>query len=199
MRPEHIEGAVKLQRDCFPPPFPDELLWQPGHLAQHLVIFPEGQFVAMDAGRVIGSASSLRISRSVWQDHESWELLTGGHSFSSHDPGGEILYGADISVHPESRGKGVARALYAARFELVTAEGMRMFATCCRIPGWREWSSRTGGGTHEQYCDLVVASSLADPTLTPLLRMGMCFRGLAYDYMEDEESGDAAAVLEWEP
>lgn len=46
MLPKDIEGAVALQRDCFPPPFPEELLWQISHLQRHLEIFPEGQFVA---------------------------------------------------------------------------------------------------------------------------------------------------------
>jgi GNAT superfamily N-acetyltransferase len=196
-----IEGIVALQSACFPPPFPQELLWRPEHLVRHLEAFPLGQFVFVADGQVVGSASSLLVSEEVWCAHLSWEETTGGFFFTGHDPSGTTLYGADISVHPSFRGRGIARSLYKARFDLVRRLGLKRYGTTCRIPGWREWSvlDPPSNPLQETYCRQVVLGHHNDRVLTPLLRMGLEYVGVVYGNMEDEESGDAAAILEWTP
>jgi GNAT superfamily N-acetyltransferase len=196
-----IPGIVSLQADCFPPPFPAELLWRAEHLERHLALFPEGQFVALSEGRVVGSASSLIVPEDVWCAHLPWEETTGGSDFENHDPGGTTLYGADISVHPDFRLQGIAGDLYRARFELVRRLGLRRYGTTCRIPGWKQWTyiDPHPNPMQEAYCRQVVRGSEVDATLTPLLRLGLRYVGVAYGHMEDEESGDAAAILEWTP
>ncbi|GFM13201.1 acetyltransferase [Bacillus sp. FW1] len=37
-----IKGLISLQRECFPPPFPQELLWSESQLDSHIKTFPEG-------------------------------------------------------------------------------------------------------------------------------------------------------------
>lgn len=199
MREEDVEPAVALQRDCFPPPFPEDLLWRPEHLARHRALFPEGQFVAvMSPGGVVGSASSLVLSESRWNRHAAWEETVGGFDFDHHDPTGTTLYGADISVHPEFRGRGIGRALYRARFDLVARHGLTRFGTACRMPDYAAWAARTAGDVHE-YARLVASGSLVDRTMTPLLRYGLSLVGVVEDHMDDVESGNAAAILEWSP
>lgn len=193
-----ILGAVALQRACFPPPFPEELLWTAEHLQRHLRIFPEGQFVAVAVDEVVASASALIVAESSWQAHQSWETTTGGHFFDAHDPEGSTLYGADISVHPEWRGRGIGRTLYQARFKAVRRLGLRRFGTACRIPDYRAWNMIHREGP-EAYARAVVAGQAADRTLTPLLKAGMTYLALIEDYMEDAESADCAALLEWTP
>ena len=99
MTPNDILGAVELQRACFPPPFPEELLWRAEHLARHLELFPEGQFVAVDTDNAIwGSASSVLISEENYNAHRNWDTTVGGPFLNAHDPHGTTLYGVDISV-----------------------------------------------------------------------------------------------------
>lgn len=193
-----VSGIVSLQAACFPPPFPTELLWKPGQINRHFEVFPEGQFVAVSKGQIVGSASSLVISEGTWQAHGTWEETTGGFEFDNHEPGGTTLYGADISVHPDFRGQGIARALYQARFDLVRRLQLRRFGTACRIPDYRAWAMESRADP-EQYCEDVATGLETDRTLTPLLRMGLTYIGVVYGHMEDEESGDAAAILEWTP
>lgn len=195
MQSGHIAGVVGLQAECFPPPFPAELLWKPQHLRSHLEAFPEGQFVAMEDTTVVGSASALLIGEDAWAAHLPWEKVTGGHHFSSHDPRGTTLYGADVSVHPDRRLQGIARGLYHARFELVRKSGLRRYGTACRIPGY----SASSAPSPEEYCQDVAAGAKTDPTLTPLVRMGCRFVAVAHGYMDDPESAHCAAVLEWLP
>lgn len=193
-----IAGVVGLQRACFPAPFPEELLWNPTHLRRHLDIFPQGQFVAEASGEIIGSASSLIIDEDCWTEHRNWDDTTGGHFLSNHDPTGTTLYGADVSVSPDWRGKGVGRKLYEARFDLVRRQGLTRYGTACRIPDYATWRIKAGG-PQEEYVDLIIKGEASDRTLTPLLRYGLKVVGIVHGHMQDEESGDAAAILEWTP
>jgi GNAT superfamily N-acetyltransferase len=197
MLEEHIPGAVALQRACFPAPFPEELLWNSRHLAKHLSLFPEGQFVALDDDRVVASASATRISEENWQAHSSWEETVGGPFLESFDETGSTLYGLDISVHPVFRGKGLGRMLYQERFKLVKYLDLTRYGTACRLPDYRTYESNHQGVTVDEYAEHVVQGSAKDRTLSPLLRYGLTFLGVIHKYMEDWESDDAAALLEW--
>ena len=188
--------VVALQRLCFPDPFPAELLWRPEHLADHLELFPKGQFTAVMDGEIVGSASSLRVTRDRWQGHTDWDDLTGGLSLDRHSPEGTILYGADISVHPSARRMGVGRALYAARFDLVRELGLEAFATVCRMPDCRAWADAHAGSPLD-FARAVDRGEAADRTLTPFLKMGMTLVGVDENLMDDPEPMNAGARLEW--
>ncbi len=114
MGPEDVEAVAALQREAFPPPFSEELLWQPEHLYRHLELFPEGQFVALAEEEVIGSCSNTLISEEGWQRHSSWDETVGGPLLKSFNRGGGTLYGLDITVSPRRRRLGIGRALYDA-------------------------------------------------------------------------------------
>lgn len=190
-----IEGVVRLQRLCFPPPFPEELLWTSSHLKEHLQRFPEGQFVAKIGDKVVGSATSLIISEENWDSHRSWEETVGGHGLRRHDPDGTTLYGVDISVDPGHRGRGVARALYQERFRLADQLSLLRYGTACRLPGVRDWK-RTTGRSVQDYTTEVINGRIIDSTLTPLLRLGLSLVGVIENYMDDAESLNAAALLQ---
>ncbi|MFN3728488.1 MAG: GNAT family N-acetyltransferase [Fimbriimonadaceae bacterium] len=193
-----LDGVVALQRACFPPPFPEELLWQRSHLERHIAIFPEGQFVADTGGLITGSASSCLVSESNWQAHLSWDDTVGGPLIANHDPEGSTLFALDVSVHPEFRRQGIARQLYQARMDLVRSLGLRRLGAPCRIPGFHIWNASTGG-TALDYATLVAEGALEDRTMTPLLRLGLQFEGVIENHMEDAESGNAAAIMTWTP
>lgn len=198
---DDVEGVAALQTACFPPPFPEELLWKPHHLRRHLAVFPEGQFVAAVESTIVGSASNMRIAKDRLRAHHSWDETVGGLDLCGHDPAGSVLYGVDISVHPEWRGQGVARMLYEARFALVRSLGLERYATSCRLPGFRDWlAGRTlSAEMLDRYLGKVVIGVQVDRTLTPLLKMGLRLVGGLTDHMDDEESMNCAASLEWTP
>lgn len=198
MRAEHLEGVAALQPLAFPPPFPSYMHWDPEDLAYHIAIFPEGQFVALHEGEVVGSCSNTRTTVHHWEARSSWMETVGGPRLENFDPSGQILYGLDISVHPAFRRLGIARAFYAARFDWVRANGALAYGTICRIPDYADWEL-TNHGTPEEFADAVVAGEATDRTLTPLLRFDLQYKGVFRDYMEDSESHNAGAILEWRP
>lgn len=192
--PADIAGIVALQRDCFPPPFRDDLLWQPEHIISHLQRFREGQFVAVQNDKIIASCTNMLVSEQTWNAHLDWESLTGGLSLNHHNPLGTVMYGIDISVHPKFRGQSVARSLYKARIELTESKNWQ-YATVCRLPGF----SKSGVETTAEYAQKVVAGEILDQTLTPLLKIGLTYCGLISGYMEDPESDNTGAILRWIP
>lgn len=196
---EHIPCAVALQRTCFPEPFPEELLWNRDHLQQHLDLFPEGQFVALSGEEVVASASATRISEVNWQSHGSWDETVGGPFLETFDSVGSTLYGLDISVHPKFRGLGIGWKLYERRFQVVEDLGLARYGTACRIPDYEAYALAHPAISVGEYAELVVKNQAKDRTLSPLLRYGLTYLGVIQGYMEDRESDNAAAFLEWRP
>ena len=39
-REEDFEGLIRVQKECFPPPFPPELWWNKQQLINHVMRFP---------------------------------------------------------------------------------------------------------------------------------------------------------------
>ncbi|HSI73669.1 MAG TPA: GNAT family N-acetyltransferase [Fimbriimonas sp.] len=193
---DDVEPAAALQSLSFPPPFPADLLWQPSHLQRHLELFPEGQFVAEADGEIVASCSNTIISEALWQSHESWSATVGGPLLDKFDRQGTTLYGLDITVHPDFRRMGIGREFYSERFALVERLGLSRYGTACRLPDFRRYRTENANSTPEIYARAVANGGATDRTLTPLLRYGLSLLGVIENYMEDEESCNAAALLE---
>ncbi len=178
--------------------YPGAPTWGDPHLASHLRMFPEGQFVAVDGdtGEVVGMAASLIV---LWDDYHigmSWRDFTDGGMFTNHDPDrGHTLYGAEVMVHPGRQGHGIGGALYRAREELVIRRGLWRIRAGSRLRGYHRWSDRL---SPEEYVDRVVKGELTDPTLSFQLHRGFTVLAVVPGYLHhDPESQGHAAVIEW--
>lgn len=199
LRPEQVHEVVALQPLAFPLPFNPDLHWDEAHLQHHLEVFPEGQWVAVSGGRVVGACSNMLLSEANWRRHASWMETVGGPFLKHHDPKGTTLYGLDIAVDPAFRRMGIGTALYHVRKDYVTRNGLARYGTACRMPDFQARQREHPAETCPQYAKNVVAGKLTDRTLTPLLAIGLTFLGVISDYMEDPESDNSAALLEWTP
>src|SRR6185437_12732702 len=123
-RPEHAAQLEELQRICFPT-LDDAERFKAAHYRRHVELFEDGQFVALDDDRVVGATTTLRLKFDFDHAGHTFSDIIQGGWLTSHQPDGDWLYGADIGVHPDYRGKGLAQALYAARQELVWALGLK--------------------------------------------------------------------------
>ncbi len=194
MRPEQAAQLEELQRICFPT-LDDAERFKAAHYRKHLEVYPEGQFVALDGDTVVAATTTLR--RRFASDFA--ELTRGGHTFAeviqggwltSHEPEGDWLYGADISVRPEYRGRGIAVALYAARQELVWRQRLRGQVTAGMLSGYGAVKHRMAAPTYpsmsvQDYAAGIIDGRLIDPTLSMQLRVGFEPRGLLKDYLRD--------------
>ena len=180
-RPEHAEQLEELQRVCFPT-LADEERFKAAHYRKHIELYPDGQFVALDGGRVVGATTTLRLDFDFDHvNHTFAEIIQGGW-LTSHQPHGKWLYGADIGVHPAYRGRGLAMALYAARQELVWRQGLLGQVTAGMIRGYGAVKSRMSA---QEYYEGVVAGRITDPTLSMQMRVGFEPRALLANYLND--------------
>jgi ribosomal protein S18 acetylase RimI-like enzyme len=194
-----VPGVVELQRHAFPPPFSTDLHWDEEHLLLHLEIYPEAQWVAIADGVVVGSCSNTRIAEADWAAHENWYVTVGGPRLDAFDSTGSTLYGLDIAVHPGYRKQGIGRRFYEARYDLVRSEGMVRYGTGCRMPDFSAFKRLNPSTTPAEYALRVANGEMVDRTLTPLLKFGLRFLSVKENYMQDEESANAGALLEWNP
>lgn len=193
-RPEHFAALEALQQLCYPTLHDSHLLKVP-HFESHVRLFPEGQHVALRDGEPVGMSATFRIQMDFGHTHHAFNDIIAEGFFTNHDPEGEWLYGADMSVHPELRRLGVASRMYQARKSLVKALGLKGMVIGGMMPGYRHHRDSLNV---VDYVDKVARGELADPTLTPQLRQGFEVRGILYDYLHDELLGNEAALLVWE-
>jgi predicted N-acetyltransferase YhbS len=189
-------GLQRIQRECFPPPFPEDQTWTYEQIASHMRYFPAGCFCAEEDGELVGSCTALIVAYDPNHLDHKWNDVMGGGFLNTHNPQGDTLYGVDMSVRPTWRGRGVARALYQARFDLVRRLGLKRFMAGGRMPGYHKFADRL---TPEQYAVAVAEGRLIDPVITPQLKAGLRPVQVVHDYLVDEESGNCALLLEWRP
>jgi 4-aminobutyrate aminotransferase / (S)-3-amino-2-methylpropionate transaminase / 5-aminovalerate transaminase len=189
--PKLVDQMENLQLICFPTLAEEERFKSP-HYLKHMELFGSGQFVALDGERVIGATTTLRLRFDFANvDHTFADIIQGGW-LTSHQPDGDWLYGADISVHPDYRERGIATALYAARQELVWRLGLKGQVTAGMIPGY---GTRRSEMSAQQYYESVIRGEIHDPTLSMQMSVGFAPRGLLEDYLNDPVCDNYSVLL----
>lgn len=189
-----IPGIIGLQEKSFPYMAKDGMIWKEPHLASHIKMFPEGQFVAELDGGIVGSSSSLIVTLEPEYAEHTYRQITGDGTFRTHDPKGDSLYGADVSTHPDVRRLGIATALYEARRELATRLGLRRIIAGGRLFNYCEYADRMSA---EEYIRKVIAGDLTDPVLSFQLKRGFRYIKILPNYMKDSRSLNYATFIEW--
>jgi ribosomal protein S18 acetylase RimI-like enzyme len=190
-----IPQLVELQIVCYPT-LADTSRFKAPHFESHLRVFPEGQWVALDGERVVGMSAGFLCSFDFDHPHHTFDEIIDYGFFTRHDPHGEHFYGADVSVHPEYRSRGIGRRLYEARKALVQQRGLRGIVTGAMIPGFAHYKATMDA---HAYVERVVAGEIFDPTLSVQLRQGFRVRGLLPNYLPDSATDGWSVLIEWVP
>jgi GNAT superfamily N-acetyltransferase len=191
--PEYFAPLEELQRICYPTLGAQELM-RVEQFASQYRLFPEGQFVALVAGQVVGQGSGFWIDFDFDHPQHKFHQICADFYFTNHNPNGAYYYGADISVHPAYRKLGIGRRLYAARQGLVRRYNRRGIIGGGLIPGFAQHKAHL---TVQEYVAQVVAGQLHDATLTFQLRNGFRVRGLLENYIDDSASDNWSTLIEW--
>jgi len=188
---EDIPHIVDCEKAAYPE-FPESELCTERHYQMQFETFPDGQFLAEIQGKVVGFATSLIVllDDDIWY---AYDEITGADTFNTHDPSGDTLYGADIAVHPDYRGRGIARMLYVERKHLMRRYNLRRMVAGGRIPGYIKHAGRL---TPEEYVEAVKVGELKDPALNAHLKAGYDVRAVHMDYLPDSASLNYATFLE---
>lgn len=184
-----------VQRACFPDLSEEEIATQ-RHFLSHQAHFPEGQLAVLDvqSGDLVASSSDLRMNVDFAHYAHPYLEETGDNLFTTHDPAGEWLYGADIGVHPACRGQGLATLLYGARHDLIRRLNLRGHVAGAMPKGYGRVADTL---SIEQYVMAVVRGELADPVLSVQLKRGYAVWGLIPDYLEDESCRNYGVFIVW--
>jgi predicted amidohydrolase/GNAT superfamily N-acetyltransferase len=158
--------------------------------------FPEGQIGIEDRGRIVAAALSLIVDYDRYGDAHSYGEITGDAYFTTHDPDGDVLYGAEVVVDPDYRSMRLGRRLYDARKELCKQLNLRAIIAGGRIPGYKDYADRM---TPQQYVEAVRSKKAHDPVLSFQLSNDFHVRRVIRGYLPgDAASLDYATLIQWE-
>ena len=186
--PELVAIHEKIYTD-----YPQELLYGQRIFEHQYRQFPEGQYLAELDGKIVGYACSIIVQLDDGADYYTYAEITGSGSFTTHNPSGDTLYGADIGVLPDYRGRKIANQLYAARKRLVKRYNLRRMVAHGRIPGFKAYAGKM---TAEEYIQKVVEKKINDPALNAHLRAGYHVKKVLIDFVHDRASLNYSTWLE---
>lgn len=193
-REDDFDELIDIQSECFPPPFPSELWWNKEQLGNHVRLFPEGAICIEVDGKLAGSITGLLVGFDPVEPDHAWADVTDNGYIRTHKPDGDTLYIVDISVRPSFRKWGLGKHLMQSMYELVIERKLTRLLGGGRMSGYHRMADRMSA---KQYLQAVVAGELQDPVITFLLRCGRTPLGVVKDYLDDEESLNYAALMEW--
>lgn len=177
------------------PQMPDAF-WKEHQISRLLSIFPEGQLVVTLNEEIVGCALSIIVRYDRFNDNHTYKEITGNFTFVTHDPAGDTLYGIDVFVDPEFRGRRLGRRLYDARKELCEQLNLSGIVFGGRIPNYHEYAAEL---SPRAYIEKVKNKELQDPTLNFQLSNDFHVRKVLRGYLlGDEESREFATLLRWD-
>ena len=191
---DDIDKILQLQEASFADMAAYGMVWPASYLKKHIHIFPKGQLCAEINGEIVASASSLVVTlKSAYSDH-TWHDITGYGLFTTHDPKGDTLYGADISTHPKFQRKGIGTMLYNVRKNLAIRMNLRRIVIGGRLFNYYKYASKISA---LEYSRKIMNGEIEDPVLLFQLKNGFKFIKVIPNYLYDRRSMNYSNFLEW--
>lgn len=173
-----------------------EAYWKEHQINRLLNIFPEGQLVVTINDQIAGCALSIIVKYSLFGDNHTYRDITGNFTFVTHYPNGDTLYGIDVFVDPQFRGRRLGRRLYDARKEICERLNLSSIVFGGRIPNYHAYADEL---SPRAYIEKVKDKEIHDPTLNFQLSNDFHVRKVLRGYLQgDEESKEFATLLRWD-
>lgn len=166
-----------------------------------LEIFPEGLLLVEANSRICGHHFSQIREFDVgnFLDNRSWDELTdAGFCRTTHNLGGNVLYGVSVSASV----RGAGRFVFEAAVKQTHSLNLPRYVGACRIPGLTAYAESLGidpDTAVSEYVHAVVAGKRKDKTLSALLAVsGVRFVRLIPEYFTDAQSKNWACLICYE-
>src|ERR1044072_3810242 len=194
IRVDDIDKILELQEVSFADMAAYGMVWPAFYLRKHIHIFPQGQLCAEINGEIVASASSLVVTLKPQYSDHTWHDITGYGLFTTHNPKGDTLYGADISTHPKYQRKGIGTMLYNVRKNLVIRMNLRRIVIGGRLFNYYKHANNL---SDIEYSRKVIEGEIEDPVLLFQLKNGFKFIKVLPNYLYDRRSMNYSNFLEW--
>ncbi|MGD9536293.1 MAG: hypothetical protein AB7P52_00160 [Alphaproteobacteria bacterium] len=197
--PDDIPGIRELLRKAYP----DIVPYSTGQLRGQLSNYPEGQFVAVLNGKIVGHTATFRLPEALAFGKHTFVEITGLGQASRHDPRGDWLYRMEVCADPDLPGwredgrlVSIGVLLVDALKALCRKRNLKGITSCSRMPGLgRAWPEV---GSAEAYIEQIRSRKRRDPVLAFHMRNGFELVGPVPNYMSyDEESRGYAGRVVW--
>ncbi len=188
-RAEHAPHLDALQKVVFPT-LSDMERMATRHYLHHINLFPQGQFVVLDGETPIAMSTTIRYHLAL-EDHRFLDI-SDNLWMNTHEPKGDWLYGMDVGVHPDYRGRGIAREIYRARQETCLALGLKGQITVGMPNGYADYAESMSLDT---YYDHLVAGTLKDPTVSAQQKIGFELKRMIHNYLDDPQCGNGGVLM----
>ncbi|WP_027418398.1 carbon-nitrogen hydrolase family protein [Crocinitomix catalasitica] len=186
-----LQPAIKLAYPDLPNPF-----WSEKHIKTLITKFPEGQIVIQVNGKVAGCALSIIVDYDDFDNHHTYNDITGNYTFNTHNIEGNVLYGIDVFIKQEFRGLRLGRRLYDHRKELCESLNLKGVAFGGRIPNYGQFKDTM---TPKEYIEKVKRKEIHDPVFNFQISNDFHPVRIIKNYLDgDKASDDYAVLLEWD-
>ena len=194
LKAEEYEGLKDVMVESYTS-MPDSY-WRKHHIQSLIDRFPEGQVVIKVDGQIAGCALSIIIDQDFLEHQHTYKQVTGNHTFKTHTPHGDVLYGIDIFIKPEFRGMRLGRRLYDYRKELCERLNLKSIAFGGRIPNYHKYAETL---SPRAYIEKVRLKEISDPVLNFQISNDFHPTKVLKGYLEeDQASNEYAVLLEWD-
>ena len=187
-----VERIIDMSRRAYPGMEP----YSPDMLRSQMTHYPEGQFTAEYDGKIVGYCAGFRIDGEIALQAHTWNAITSRGYFSRHDPEGDFLYGADVSVDPAYQNLKIGQRFYNERRKLCRHYRLKGIVFGGRMPGLAKRLKKFG--SPEKYIDAVRENKIRDKVIGFQMRNGFECIGILKNYLPyDQESLGFAAHMVW--
>jgi len=197
-QPEMVEQLAAIQQVSFPSLAEAELILAK-HYQAHLDVFPQGQLALInERDEVIGCSTDFRTKEgSFWSfkniEHKYIDAVVDNW-LSNHDPEGEWMYGADIGILPEYRGKKLGQLLYQARHQQIQTINLKGHVGGGMPKGFYRYKDEM---SIEIYVEKVLEKELFDPALSIQFKCDFKPFGVIHNYLEDPSCDNNGILVAW--
>ncbi len=191
---DDFQALIDVQKESFPPPFPPDLWWNEEQLKEHVERFPRGALCVEIEGEIAGSITGLMIDFDPSEPEHTWSEITDDGYIRNHNPAGNAIYIVDICVKPTYRKLGLGKWLMQSMYEVVVNERLERLLGGARMPFYHKYENDISA---QEYLKHIMEGDIWDPVVTFLLHCGRTPVQVLPNYIEDEESCNYAALMEW--
>ncbi|SET10658.1 hypothetical protein SAMN05660297_01425 [Natronincola peptidivorans] len=189
-----FDAIIEMERLSYPPPFPQELLWEEEQLSSHVDAFPLGCLCVEMDKKVVGVLTTMIINYDPDEPHTWDEITNEGYVKGSHQPKGETLYVVDINVHRDFRHYNIGRVMVQSAYYLVVKLDLDRLLGCGRMPNYHKYAKDL---SPEEYIEKVIDGEISDPVISFMFKCGRRPVKILANYVEDNKSRDYACLMEW--